>query len=771
MSYRHPFLKTGHTMRRFTPVTLLLGLVLASGCGKKPAPNPEDNAPPGKSDPAAADPVAARTKKLAGLKSSDQKQRRTTIEDLSWLAEDDPAVLPALVEMLRDKGTAGSGRTLANQINSTREAAALAILQCTNGEQVMKEKGIPVLREGLSDPSPAVREHTAYTIGQLGPLAKPLAADVQKLCTDPDANVRGVAFDTLRVTGVADPVALVKLLKSENEEVVRLAAELIPLVPDMPEGAVATLAEALRSANTNIQAAAANGLAAAGPRAGSAAPQVAEAIKKYYPARYDPRAPRSESVEAAYWLALGRIGEPAVASTVKLLDHTNPLVRAQAAQTLGVIGPPAKAAKDALKKALADPIVNVNVEAAVALCAMNESEDDALKVMKLALEQPGGGVAAAAIEGIPRMGTAGKSLIPVGLSKMAENNALTRYAAVWLVGKLPPAEATKSASELGKRATDEEPDVRRLTGRVLEQLGPAGAPAAEALGKALAKETESDIREQFVEALIAMGPDARPALPGLLPLIADKNLTVPVRAKIVAAVVAADPASAEVAAALVKAAGDGNQTIRAAAAESIGKLNPLPTDALNVVVKMAKSDPDNAPRVAALRALTTAGARAKSARADLEAIAAGPQPGLALWAKVAVAAVDGDVNKAAPDIRAGFTARNHQARSSAAEALLVIGPTKDDLPALLKVMKDPSGSTKIAAATAVGRLGAPAKDAVPQLRRFLDDTDSEVRIAAVDALGHIGPASLPAVTRLKELRADPLVKPAAQRALDKIGVK
>ena len=40
-----------------------------------------------------------------------------------------------------------------------------------------------------------------------------------------------------------------------------------------------------------------------------------------------------------------------------------------------------------------------------------------------------------------------------------------------------------------------------------------------------------------------------------------------------------------------------------------------------------------------------------------------------------------------------------------------------------------------------------------------------------DALGLIGSASQPAVSRLKELLADPSVKLAAQRALDKIGAK
>jgi HEAT repeat protein len=755
-------------MRHAAPLALLFGLVLAAGCGKTPAPPaPEPEAPA----VVAGDPAAARNKSLAELKSTNQKVRRAAVEDLSWLAEDDPAVLPGLVEMLRDKGTARAGHTPPNEINSTREAAALAILQCTNGPKVMKDKGIPVLREGLTDPAAAVREQTAYTVGLLGPLSKPLAADVQKLCTDPDANVRGVAFDALRVTGVADPVALAKLLGHDSEDVVRLASELIPLVPEWPDAAVAPLAEALASANAHVRAAAATGLGAAGAKAAPAAPRLAAAVEKYYPAEYDPRAARADAVADTYWSALGRIGEAAVAPTAKLLGHSNALVRWLAARTLGDIGAPAKAASGALKTALGDTIVNVAVEAAVALCKVGEERDAAVALMKRAIDAPNQGVARFAIEGIPRMGGAGEQLVPLALAKMADPNPNTRFAAVWLVGQLPPAEAARVAAEVGKRATDEEVDIRRIAGRVLEQLGPAGAPAADALGKALGVETEPDVREQFVEALVALGPGAKPALPGLLPLFADKSLSAATRAKVVAATAVADPASAEVSAALTKAAADPDATVRAAAVTALGTVDPLPRDALSVLVNVAKRDAANGPRVAALRAITAAGPRAKAARADLEAMSAGPQPGLALWAKVAAAAVDGDVKRAAADVRAGLAGRNPQARASAAEALLVIGPTKDDQPALLKVMKDPSSSTKLAAAAAVGRLGAAAAEAVPDLTRFLNDKENEVIAAAADALGRIGPAALPAVPRLKQLRTNPEARGAAQRALDKIGAK
>jgi HEAT repeat protein len=218
----------------------------------------------------------------------------------------------------------------------------------------------------------------------------------------------------------------------------------------------------------------------------------------------------------------------------------------------------------------------------------------------------------------------------------------------------------------------------------------------------------------------------------------------------------------------VKAATDADQTVRAGAATAIGKLNPLPPDALAALTKMAKSDSQNGPRVAALRAITAAGPRAKGAKPDLELIAAGKQAWLALWARVALVALDGDVRKAAPEVRRALNEKGAQTRAAAVETLLLVGVAKDDLPALLRLLKDVNAATKTASAQALAQLGPLSKDAVPDLVRALDHPEYEVRFAAADALGAIGKESKPGVAKLRELRADPLVRPAALRALEKI---
>lgn len=776
-------------MRQFILAALLISF--AVGCGSKQsqeakAPeaggtkegSPTDATTPGKpkgteskKNPSPDATSAARTKLLSNLKSTNQKTRREAAEELSAWVDTDPEAIAGLLELLKDKTTTGLGKILPTQINSTREAAAKALVWSgAKGEAALKDKGFVILREGLNDSQPAIREHTAYTIGVLGSLARPLSEDVMKLCTSPDADVRGRAFDTLGLIGITDVPGFAKLLTNENRDIGMLAAELVPGITEIPAGAIAPLTAALTSDEPSIRIGAAAGLLTAGPKAATAATALTEAIKKSYPAEFDPNVPYELGSEMVFWQALAKIGAAAVAPTADLLTHKNPFVRAYAAVTLGEIGPAAKPAVDKLKEALKDTtIANVPIEAACALCAIGEAKSEAIDLVKRVIEYPNA-AAQIAIIAVPRLGEAGKPLMSIALGKLGSENPYARFAAVSLVGTLPPAEATKFAAEVGKLATDKVPEIRYQVGIVLEKLGKAAAPAGEALGKAFGEEMVDTVRDQFLDALIAMGPGAKPALPTLLPLAKDNTLPLPRRIRVIAAIGTADPTSKDVVAALIAAADDKDDAIRSASATALGKLDPLPPDALNKLVTLAKSDSRSGPRLAAIRALALSAPRAKSARGEIEAIAAGPQPGLALWAKVGLAKMDGNITKAAPAIRAALTDRLYPARAAGAETLLLIGPATSDLPVLIKLLKDSDPNTREGATRCIAFLGPKAKEVVPQLQLLLNDNFSEVRIAAAEALGEMGTAGLPAVEKLKALKRDPLAESAARKALEKLGV-
>jgi HEAT repeat protein len=396
-------------MRQF--IVLGLFIVLSIGCGKKqpPASEPADADSKGETPPPEVNTAANRTKLVNNVKSSNQKFRRDAAEELSGLVDTDPEAITALLELLKDKTTSGQGKIIATQINSTREAAARALLAGgPKGETALKDKGFAILREGLRDPQPAIREHTAYTIGHLGPFGRPLSADVMKLCKDPDTYVYGSAFDALSLIGVTDVPGFVALLNDENREIGKLAAEQVPTFTDIPSAAIPPLTVALGNEDTMIRQNAAAALMQAGPKAAAATGALVEAIKKSYPNKFDLTKPYEPGGETVYWSALAGIGEAAVTPTAELLGHTNAIVRAYAAETLGEIGAPAKPAADKLKAALKDrTISNVSIEAACALCAIGEGKPESVELVKQLIEFPDV-TAQFAIAAIPRMGEAGK---------------------------------------------------------------------------------------------------------------------------------------------------------------------------------------------------------------------------------------------------------------------------------------------------------------------------------------------------------------------------
>jgi HEAT repeat protein len=772
--------------RRLAASALVVALLAcAVGCSKKKPPEPVEPPPAEQPKPPPEQPrdtARDRAYWFGHLKSANQKTKQDAMDELAVWVETDPETVAALVEMLKEKTNAGAGKTHPKNVTSTREAAVRVLMDAgPKGEEALREKGLAHLRDGLNDPDAAVREHAAYAVGLLGPLGKPLSGDLVKLCTSPDKNVRGRAFDALRATGIGDATGFARLLTNEEPEVVRLAAELAPTLDDIPAEAVAPLTAALASDDEFVRTSAASALATAGPKAAPAVPALVEAVKntRAYWGKYDPKTEYDAGPEMAYWSALAASGEAAVGPLAALLAHENALVRGFAAQTLGEIGAPAKAAAENLKAALKDDFGFVAVEAACALIRAGEAKDEAAAVVRRAMGVPNS-VAQYAIDAIPRMGDAGKVLVPEALAKLKLRgdaaNPYAQFAAVGLVGTLPADEAAKAAADVGALATHSLAEVRRRVGFVLEKLGPAGAPAAEALGAAIPDEKNSGVRDQFVDALVAMGPGAKPALPTLLKLAADPAAEQAQRARLLGAVAAADPASKEVAAILLTAAGDENEDVRAAAAAAMGKLTPPPAEALAKLVALARTDRGTGVRFAALRALVAAGKGASPVRADVAAIAGGKIPEFALLAKVALASMDGDAAKAGADVRAALGDRNAQVRAAAAGSLVVVGPAASDLPALTKLLRDRAAGTREAAANCLAKLGPAAKEAVPQLATLLDDEEVPVRVAAVEALGEFGPAALPAVEKLKELRGaggagDRQVAAAARKALDKLGVK
>ena len=761
--------------RMWGVLAILLMSGAVQGCGKGTRQDdlaaPQDTSPPG--EPPAENARAEQHWK-ALTSSSEQKRREAIAYFAQAGAQKD--TISRLVALLGDPTTAGLGKTHKGRIGSTREAAARTLLALGEaGETALRQQGVPVLRAGLRDRQAAVREHSAYTLGLLGPLAQAAADDLLDACQDDQAEVRRAAFDALRQMGLGDPRKYVRLLIHPEAEVARLAAELSVMVTEVPPETLDTLRQALRSSEEMVRLAAARLLLRLGSQAAPAIPDLVTVIRQSYAEMPDPMRPMVfyPGSDLIPWQALAAMGDAAVPATVELLQHGHPWVRFLAAYTLGEIGAGAASlAGGPLKKLLQDPYADVAIEAACALLRLGVAQQEARNLLQGAIHAPNA-AALSAIAALPRLGDKAKELLPVALAKLDSDNPYARCAAVGLVATLPPEEAKRYLTSLGQLTMDSEALIRRQVAAVLQQLGPLAGPTASAVAQAWQQETDEVLRDAWIDALLAMGEHALPALDVLLQAAADDRLPAARRLRIIEGLpqIGARATEPRLVQALLQLTQQKDMDIRRAAVRALGSIRPFPPEAIPRLVTLAQTDNRLPPRQAALIALIAAGPLAREASQPLQALAErNPPDSLALLAQVVRASADKQPLRARQLIRAALSSPRPEIRSAAVEALLVLAPTSAELPVLQRLLSDPNPEVRSAAAQAIGQLGSLAHAAVPALTALLEDQDPTVQQAALEALGRLGPAAKAAGDKLLRLSDHPTLAPVARRTLDKLGV-
>src|SRR5262245_18581762 len=117
-------------MQHLTLYVLLIAF--AGGCSKKKPPEPADSGPaPG--EPKGETPPGDTTARdraywLNDLKNSNPKARQNAADELSVWVETDPEAVKGLLDALKDRNTTGLGKIQTTRLNSTREAAAYALM-------------------------------------------------------------------------------------------------------------------------------------------------------------------------------------------------------------------------------------------------------------------------------------------------------------------------------------------------------------------------------------------------------------------------------------------------------------------------------------------------------------------------------------------------------------------------------------------------------------------------------------------------------------------
>ncbi|MAV36284.1 MAG: hypothetical protein CMJ59_12600 [Planctomycetaceae bacterium] len=224
---------------------------------------------------------------------------------------------------------------------------------------------VALLSEALSSEHAAVRRGAAQALEQVGPPARPAAAPLGKVSGDSDPAVRASALLALAALGPPVESALPQLVGglSDVDPDVRTAA-LLGLLRTRPASQQATpeLIRLLSHERADVVLTATRALARLGPVPGEAIPLLAAALKRV----------ETEPQDPTFRRVFARIGGPATAALVELLQDDSSRVKMAACACLGTLGLRAVAARSALQKLLQTEDKAVAEAAQAALQQMEE---------------------------------------------------------------------------------------------------------------------------------------------------------------------------------------------------------------------------------------------------------------------------------------------------------------------------------------------------------------------------------------------------------------
>ena len=218
----------------------------------------------------------------------------------------------------------------------------------------------------------------------------------------------------------------------------------------------------------------------------------------------------------------------AIDALVEALADPAPLPRRFAAGALAEVKSPSVPMLVALAKLLRDAELEPRDSAARSLAALAprapaEAVKDLATLLVAAAGDKEESVRAHVVEALGALGAPGARLVPA--VKPALERALTdpsaevRGAAAAAIGQLAAAGVPGTIALLTRALADPVPDVRKQAVVALEKIGPAAAPATRALVRQL-RGKEIYLRVFATDALTAIGPGARAALPELKAMVA-----------------------------------------------------------------------------------------------------------------------------------------------------------------------------------------------------------------------------------------------------------
>ncbi|HJZ90587.1 MAG TPA: HEAT repeat domain-containing protein, partial [Gemmataceae bacterium] len=649
---------------------------------------------------------------------------------------------------------------------------------------------------GLRDARPNVREHTVNAIAMAGAEAKSSADAVARLCADKEPQVRSAAYRALQRMKPVNPAPILKLLTHPELAVAMDAAGALEwLKPTGPE-AVAPLVEAVKREAKEmddakdvayIRAAAAEALGGVGKGAESTIPALVELLLKAKPEDVDKLVrPMKEGDKAANIsgpvLALRNMGKPAADAVTPLLKNDEAIVRYQAAAVLSGMGPEAGPSLPAIlaaleaERGLPGGQLYVFEELAAAALNLGAEPERITPVVTDLLKSESAITRLRACRLLIRLGRKAAPAVPKLIALLNDSESTIQYAAIEALAAIGPS-AKEAVGELAKKVESIEPELARDAARALRAMGPAAAPAVPSLAKAL-ESNDQGLCIDAAQTLAAIGPEAVGAVETLAKNLAKPETRRDERLALLQAVTAIGPAAKEAVPAITKLVGDRDSATRIAAAETLARIAPGNPDAVKKLVELLKDSQLNA-QVAGLKALAGMGPAASSAAANIRPLLA-KEGSIRVWAAATLTAFGTDADANAKIVIAALkdkAAAAQSAHMAAVEAVPLLGVKgAAGVPELIECLKEKTavgrgegGQLRERAARSLGKLGEHGKAAIPALSGMLKDPDRNARKAAAEALGLIGPEAVLAVPKLRDLaKNDPALADVAQAALDQI---
>jgi HEAT repeat protein len=511
---------------------------------------------------------------------------------------------------------------LLGALKSSDEAARVQAVDQLGAQGAAAAEAVAPLSELLKDPSAAVRAHAAAALGQIGAAAKPAASALIDLLADADATVRRQAIRALgairpgpqvtvplfvKLMDDADPGVRMRVLHT----VAKVGAPAVPplvealkndkaaywvclVLRDMgPEAkeAVPALTGKLQDSRPEIRREAVLALAAIGAPAAPAVAQIAALLD-------------DQHCRTAATFALGRLGQVSPDAETKIRANCksdDAMLRSASLWTLAMVHPEDKELRrqvgEELVARLKDADPRVRQAAARGLAALPPAPEIMRPIFEKAFKDADDATIRVALDAMAGLGA---PAVPRLIEALKFEHARARVA--YILGQIGPA-AAPATDALAELIADKNPRVSEEAVLALAKIGPGAKAAVPALLKAF-QGGEGDNDQGIAFALGKIGPDAAAAEAPLTKALGSTESSLAVLSAWALGQI--HPGSAELAAKTVPVLIAGLDAslpqIRQAAAEALGSLGGLAAAAVPALEK-ARTDSDEHVRQAAADAL------------------------------------------------------------------------------------------------------------------------------------------------------------------------